>query len=397
MATLPHQGRLPPPTAPRWQVLPAAISLTAIAALAALGARAGGGRIALAALIGALAGIALYHAAFGFTAAWRRWIVERRGAGLRWQFALIFATSLIAYPLIAAGGTIGLPTAGAVAPLSTALLVGAFLFGIGMQFGGGCGSGTLFTVGGGSTRMLVTLAAFILGSLLGTRDIGWWRALPQLPAFSAIAHWGAAGALTALALLLGAMAWLSLAMERARHGTAEPPRRTGAHWPGSLWQGPWPQGLGAAILALVGVLTLLVAHRPWGITAAFALWGAKLALLAGIDIGQWPYWQGRAALLARPVLADLTSVMDLGIIAGAMLAASLADRYRPTWRIGWRDMASAVMGGLLMGYGARLGYGCNIGAYLGGLVSGSLHGLVWMIAAFAGSALAIRIKPRLGW
>jgi len=55
------------------------------------------------------------------------------------------------------------------------------------------------------------------------------------------------------------------------------------------------------------------------------------------------------------------------------------------------------MGGLLMGYGARLGYGCNIGAYLGGLVSGSLHGLVWMIAAFAGSALAIRIKPRLGW
>ena len=37
------------------------------------------------------------------------------------------------------------------------------MFGIGMQLGGGCGSGTLFTVGGGSSRMAVTLAAFIAG------------------------------------------------------------------------------------------------------------------------------------------------------------------------------------------------------------------------------------------
>ena len=33
----------------------------------------------------------------------------------------------------------------------------SFIFGMGMQLGGGCGSGTLFTVGGGSTRMVITL------------------------------------------------------------------------------------------------------------------------------------------------------------------------------------------------------------------------------------------------
>ena len=47
---------------------------------------------------------------------------------------------------------------------------GAFVFGIGMQLGGGCASGTLYTVGGGSTRMLATLGAFIVGSLL--REVG---------------------------------------------------------------------------------------------------------------------------------------------------------------------------------------------------------------------------------
>ena len=34
-------------------------------------------------LVGLLAGTALYHAAFGFTGAWRRMITERRSAGLR--------------------------------------------------------------------------------------------------------------------------------------------------------------------------------------------------------------------------------------------------------------------------------------------------------------------------
>ena len=42
------------------------------------------------------------------------------------------------------------------------------MFGIGMQLGGGCASGTLYTVGGGSTRMIVTLAAFVIGSVVAT-------------------------------------------------------------------------------------------------------------------------------------------------------------------------------------------------------------------------------------
>ena len=38
------------------------------------------------------------------------------------------------------------------------------------------------------------------------------------------------------------------------------------------------------------------------------------------------------------------------------------------------SLAAAVIGGLLLGYGARLAFGCNIGAFFSGVVSGSLHG-----------------------
>jgi uncharacterized membrane protein YedE/YeeE len=49
-----------------------------------------------------------------------------------------------------------------------------------------------------------------------------------------------------------------------------------------------------------------------------------------------------------------------------------------------------------MGYGARLAYGCNIGALLGGTMSGSLHGWVWLAAALAGMWLGVKLRPKFG-
>ena len=63
--------------------------LTLIGFLALLAGREGGTSFAWLAIIGAVAGIALYHAGFGFTAAWRRFILERKSAGLRAQLILL--------------------------------------------------------------------------------------------------------------------------------------------------------------------------------------------------------------------------------------------------------------------------------------------------------------------
>lgn len=100
----------------------------------------------------------------------------------------------------------------------------------------------------------------------------------------------------------------------------------------------------------------------------------------------------RAALEAS-VLEDVTSVMDFGLVLGALAAAASAGRFRPTFRIPPFSLLAAVLGGLLMGYGARLAFGCNIGAFFSGVASGSLHGWVWLAAAFAGSVIGVRLRP----
>lgn len=363
--------------------------LLAFAVLVVAAAMLGGGKFALLAAIGLFAGIALYHASFGFTAAWRRFILDRRSAGLRAQIVLLAATSLVFFPLIAKGSAFGHPVSGFVFPVGWALVLGAFLFGIGMQLGGGCGSGTLFTVGGGSLRMVVTLLFFILGSTLATAWSDVWLAWPSLPASSLIERFGPTAA---LGVMLGVLALLMFVVgraEKARHGGVQSIFKPQDRW----ITGPWSLIAGAVALALVNIAFLLVQGWPWGITSAFALWGSKVAALIGYAPASWAYWKGQEAALIEPVLSDPVSVTNFGIILGAMLASILAAKFRPSLAIPLRSLIAAIMGGILLGIGARLGTGCNIGAFFSGTVSGSLHGWVWLVFAFAGNVVGVRLRP----
>ena len=105
---------------------------------------------------------------------------------------------------------------------------------------------------------------------------------------------------------------------------------------------------------------------------------------------------GNAKALAAPVWEDITSVMDIGIVLGALLAAGLAGRFAPSLKIPPRSLLAAVFGGLLLGYGSRLAYGCNIGAYFSGIASGSLHGWAWILPALAGNWLGVKLRPLFG-
>lgn len=350
-------------------------------------------RHAAAALIGGLAGLGLYHASFGFTSAWRRLVVEKKGRGLRAQVLLLLTASAVVFPLIAWGGSLGIRANGFVFPFGISAAIGAFLFGVGMQFGGGCASGTLFTAGGGSTRMIVTLAAFIGGSVWATAHMPFWSSLPSLGSWSLVQASGPVLAWLITAAILGAAVLFSIWLERQAHGSIEPLAAQGQQR--SFFRGPWSPEAGALLLALVSVLTVLALGRPWGITSGFALWGAKVLDGLGVDVGSWAYWQGQTRALENSLLYDATSVMNFGILLGALLAAGLAGKFAPVWRIAPKDLATAIFGGLLMGYGARLAYGCNIGAYLGGIISGSLHGWLWLVFGFAGSSLGVWCKRAL--
>ncbi|MCP8350491.1 YeeE/YedE family protein [Pseudomonas sp. SD17-1] len=346
-------------------------------------------------IVGAALGLTLYHAAFGFTSAWRVFINERRGAGLRAQMVMLAIAVLLFFPALGAGTLFGQPVTGLVAPAGVSVVFGAFIFGIGMQMGGGCASGTLFTVGGGNARMLVTLLFFIIGSVTATHHADWWFALPSFPATSVVQTFGVAPALVLNLVVFGLIAWGTVVLEKRRHGALEAPAGSQHEGLRRFLRGPWPLVWGAIGLALLNYATLALAGRPWGITSAFALWGAKTLSGLGVDVGSWAFWQmpGNAKALAAPLWEDVTTVMDIGIVLGALLAAGLAGRFAPSLRIPMRSLLAAVIGGLLLGYGSRLAYGCNIGAYFSGIASGSVHGWLWLVAAYAGNVVGVRIRP----
>jgi uncharacterized membrane protein YedE/YeeE len=61
-----------------------------------------------------------------------------------------------------------------------------------------------------------------------------------------------------------------------------------------------------------------------------------------------------------------------------------------------RAIVAALLGGLLMGYGARLAFGCNVGAYFSGIASTSLHGWLWIVFALLGTNIGLKLRSRSG-
>jgi len=345
--------------------------------LAGLVALDTGGRGVTLFMLGAALGAVFLGFQYGFASAWRRFLTSGESMRLAAHFLLIGLVALVILP----AGFAGLGASGSVAPVSLSLVAGAFLFGIGMQLANGCGSGVLFSFGGGSGRMLVALPFFILGSLLGS------FLLPSVMPVASLGRLpiaGGAGDLRGILANLGLITLVGVLFYRRG-------RRRGETMPRRLL-------LATFVIAALCWLVFVISGHPWGVTFGFTLWGAKIAAALGVPVDSLAFWQwaGPRRALEHSVLADVSSLMDFGMILGAgALAASAGGLRCQDWPSA-RQLAGAALGGILMGIGARLGFGCNIGAFLAGIASGSLHGWVWFAAAMGGSWVGIRARPRFG-
>jgi len=350
-------------------------------------------------IIGLLLGYTLFHARFGFTSAFRRLMSVGNGQAMRAHMVMLAVAVTLFAPILAFGlSFFGGPVAGYVSPVGVSLIVGAFIFGIGMQLGGGCASGTLYAIGGGRTVMFVTLLFFIIGTTIGAYHLPFWT--EEMPAFEPISlatstGLGYGGAWAVSIALFGIIAWITVLIEKKRKSPKMAPLPTEHGWK-RIFRGSWPLFAAAIILAVLNAVTLMTRGTPWGITSAFALWGSKIAETFGVDVASWGYWQGaNAAALQTTIFADSTTILNFGVILGAFLASAAGGLFKFSKVTPGNFMAS-VIGGLLMGYGARLAFGCNIGAYFGGIASFSLHGYIWGIMAIGGTFLALYLRPLFG-
>ncbi len=366
-----------PTRAARWsQRLPLAIAVLALFGWLLWSVSA---RQALLLLVGVGLGAVLAGARFGFTTGWRMLVEQRDPAGVYGQLLLLALLSALSMPLLARFPE----TTAALGPLSVSLLVGAFVFGLCMQIADGCGSGTLYKAGLGVPLNMAILPLFALGSFAGSAHLNGWLALGALPPVGLVSAFGAGGALAATGV---ALALIALGVGRWS-GQRLDLRRLPRRW---LW--------GALGLALLAALNLLIAGQPWGVVYGFGLWAAKLATALGaFEPSANAFWSepGHAERLQQTLLLDVTSITNIGILAGALWVS--ARRPESPRQLTGAQWAIGLLAGFIMGYSSRLAFGCNVGAMVSGISTGSLHGWLWVPLAFAGTLIGLRVRRRFGF
>ncbi|MDR3494977.1 MAG: YeeE/YedE thiosulfate transporter family protein [Ancalomicrobiaceae bacterium] len=168
----------------------------------------------------------------------------------------------------------------------------------------------------------------------------------------------------------------------------------------SVFVQPWSYITGGVLLAVVASALLQSTGSVWGVTTALTYWGAWAWGLVGGDPHSWAYFHEVSHGLAfnKPglnILNHAGSVVDLGLIFGALASALLASQFKIKAIKSGRQATAAILGGLLMGFGARLSFGCNIGALFSGLPSMSLHGWVFMLFIFIGAIIGSKLLVTL--
>ncbi|MGI5878835.1 MAG: YeeE/YedE thiosulfate transporter family protein [Christensenellales bacterium] len=154
-----------------------------------------------------------------------------------------------------------------------------------------------------------------------------------------------------------------------------------------------PYVTGAVLLSLFQVVTFATTGNPWGVSGVMANWGAWVFEALGGSVDRWYYFSspGAQATLEGGILNDPSSWRNLGIIFGALFATLMASGFKFKKIKSVKQVVAATVGGLLMGYGARLAAGCNIGALFSGIASLSLSGWVFAIFMFAGAVVGSKL------
>lgn len=161
-----------------------------------------------------------------------------------------------------------------------------------------------------------------------------------------------------------------------------------------MWfKNAWTYVAGAVLLSLFQIVTLATTNDPWGVSGPFTTWGAWLYRAIGGSVDKWYYFSSKSAqaTLDGGFLNDPGSIRNLGIIIGALLATLLASQFKFKKIKSLKQVAAAIIGGLLMGYGARIAAGCNIGALYSGIASLSLSGWVFALFLFCGAVVGSRL------
>ncbi|SDC85225.1 hypothetical protein SAMN05421663_104314 [Terribacillus halophilus] len=332
-------------------------------------------------LCGALLGFVMQRGRFCLTGGFRDMFLTKDN---RMFYALLIAIaiqSIGVYTLIHVGvfefnaGTLPI----------IAVIIGSFIFGIGIIFAGGCATGTWYRAGEGLIGSWIALAGYMLMAAVMKSGV-------LLPLDTAVKEVQLEN--NSIAATLGVNIWIlvgifGLAVGFIVYRTLRKPKvkipglkpkRTGlAH---ILFEKRWHPFVTAILVGLIAILA-------WPLSVA-------TGRISGLGITT-----PSANILQYLVTGELSFInwgvfLVLGIFLGSLFAAKMSGEFR--FRLpDLRTTIHSFSGGLMMGFGAALAGGCSIG---NGLVMTAMMtwqgwiSLAFMILGTWTASYFVYVRPR---
>lgn len=326
-------------------------------------------------VVGAVLGIVMQRGRFCVTGMLRDIFLQKS-----WR---TFAALLIVISVHAIG-LAALTSLGVIAPeystfAPAAVIIGGFMFGIGIILAGGCASGTWYRSGEGLVGSWVALAMYALsasamkgGMLDGFNSwmTSWDTGLTTVPAALGISPWIFA---IALAVFTGIMVRRFM----IREANSPKPARLNNR---PAWKRPLHVYNAAWMIGLLGVIA-------WPLSAASGRNG-------GLGITTPSAHTVDFITTGDAKFMNWGTLLVLGLLVGSFIAAKATGEFRIRVADA-KTTVRAIFGGILMGVGAALAGGCTVG---NGMVETSLFSFQgWIallfIALGVGAGTKLWLKP----
>lgn len=156
---------------------------------------------------------------------------------------------------------------------------------------------------------------------------------------------------------------------------------------------PWPYWVGGIILAILNIILLFTTGSAWRISTSFLYTGVGVLDKIGVNVQDWYYFSvyNNSLNSGQTYFNNSIMLISVAIIIGSLISVLFFSEFKFKNIKNKKQLFFGLAGGILMGYGTRLSFGCNIGAYFSAIPSFSLHGWVFGAFMFVGAWIGSKI------